>query len=167
VTNVDRPITHVLVLDSGHYRLTHEPSLMFDFDATLPLMAAQFILLMVVLKAIFFEPLTKVIEDRSNLIRSSQTGAKEGLEKINAITQQYEKELMDSRRQYQSVIAKAQAEAQKTASAQIAAAQAEAVAQREKATQELAAEKASALSVLEQQVDALSKEILNKLLVGV
>ena len=51
--------------------------------------------------------------------------------------------------------------------AQIAAAQAEAVAQREKATQELAAEKASALSVLEQQVDALSKEILNKLLVGV
>ena len=60
---------------------------MFDFDATLPLMAAQFILLMVVLKAIFFEPLTKVIEDRSTLIRNSQTGAKEGLEKINAITQ--------------------------------------------------------------------------------
>lgn len=140
---------------------------MFDFDATLPLMAVQFILLVVILNAIFFKPLTKVIEDRANLIRSSQTGAKEGLEQINAITQQYEKELSESRRQYQSVIAQAQAEAQKLASEQIATAQAEAVAQREKATQELAAEKASALATLEQQVDSLSREILDKLLVGV
>lgn len=140
---------------------------MFDFDATLPLMAVQFLLLMVVLNAIFFKPLTKVIEDRANLIRSSQSGAKEGLEQIKAITQQYEKELADSRRQYQDVIAKAQAEAQKVASAQVAAAQAEAVAQREQATQELSAEKAAAMSALEQQVDSLSQEILNKLLVGV
>ncbi len=122
---------------------------------------------MVVLNAIFFKPLTKVIEDRANLIRSSQSGAKEGLEQIKAITQQYEKELADSRRQYQDVIAKAQAEAQKVASAQVAAAQAEAVAQREQATQELSAEKAAAMSALEQQVDSLSQEILNKLLVGV
>jgi F-type H+-transporting ATPase subunit b len=140
---------------------------MFDFDATLPLMAVQFLLLMVVLNAIFFKPLTKVVEDRANLIRNSQTGAKEGLEQIKAITQQYEKELADSRRQYQTVIAKAQAEANKLASDQIAAAQAEAVVQREQATQELAAEKASALATLEQQVDALSREILDKLLVGV
>jgi F-type H+-transporting ATPase subunit b len=140
---------------------------MFDFDATLPLMAVQFILLMVVLNAILFKPLTKVIEDRSTLISNSQTGAKEGLEQVNAITQQYEKALIDSRRQYQSIIAKAQAEAQKTASEQIAAAQAEAVAARETATQELAAQKVSAMAELETQVDSLSQEIVNKLLVGV
>jgi F-type H+-transporting ATPase subunit b len=140
---------------------------MFDFDATLPLMAVQFILLMVVLNAILFKPLTKVIEDRSTLISNSQTGAKEGLEQVNAITQQYEKALIDSRRQYQSIIAKAQAEAQKTASEQIAAAQAEAVAARETATRELAAQKVSAMAELETQVDSLSQEIVNKLLVGV
>ncbi|MGI0493117.1 F0F1 ATP synthase subunit B' [Alkalinema pantanalense CENA528] len=140
---------------------------MFDFDATLPLMAVQFILLMVILNAIFFKPLTKVVEDRAELIRTSQTGAKEGLEKVNAITQQYEKELADSRRQYQAIIAKAQAEAQKIADDQIAAAQAEAIAQREQATKALDAEKATAMAALEQQVDALSQEILNKLLVGV
>lgn len=140
---------------------------MFDFDATLPLMAVQFILLMVVLNAILFKPLTKVIEDRSTLISNSQTGAKEGLEQVNAITQQYEKALIDSRRQYQSIIAKAQAEAQKIASEQIAAAQAEAVAARETATRELAAQKVSAMAELEQQVDSLSQEIVNKLLVGV
>lgn len=140
---------------------------MFDFDATLPLMAVQFILLMVVLNAILFKPLTKVIEDRSTLISNSQTGAKEGLEQVNAITQQYEKALIDSRRQYQSIIAKAQAEAQKTASEKIAAAQAEAVAARETATRELAAQKVSAMAELEKQVDSLSQEIVNKLLVGV
>lgn len=140
---------------------------MFDFDATLPLMAVQFILLMVVLNAILFKPLTKVIEDRSTLISNSQTGAKEGLEQVNAITQQYEKALIDSRRQYQSIIAKAQAEAQKTASEQIAAAQAEAVAARETATRELAAQKVSAMAELEKQVDSLSQEIVNKLLVGI
>lgn len=140
---------------------------MFDFDATLPLMAVQFILLMVVLNAILFKPLTKVIEDRSTLISNSQTGAKEGLEQVNAITQQYEKALIDSRRQYQSIIAKAQAEAQKTASEKIAVAQAEAVAARETATRELAAQKVSAMAELEKQVDSLSQEIVNKLLVGV
>lgn len=140
---------------------------MFDFDATLPLMAVQFILLMAVLNAILFKPLTKVIEARSTLISNSQTGTKEGLEQVNAITQQYEKALIDSRRQYQSIIAKAQAEAQKTASEKIAAAQAEAVAARETATQELAAQKASAMAELEKQVDSLSQEIVNKLLVGV
>jgi F-type H+-transporting ATPase subunit b len=140
---------------------------MFDFDATLPLMAAQFLLLMVVLNAILFKPLTKVIEDRSTLISNSQIGAKEGLEQVNAITQQYEKALIDSRRQYQSIIAKAQAEAQKTASEQISAAQAEAVAARETATRELAAQKVSAMAELEKQVDSLSQEIVNKLLVGV
>ena len=140
---------------------------MFDFDATLPLMAVQFILLMVVLNAILFKPLTKVIEDRSTLISNSQTGAKEGLEQVNAITQQYEKALIDSRRQYQAIIAKAQAEAQKTASEKIAVAQAEAVAARETATRELAAQKVSAMAELEKQVDSLSQEIVNKLLVGV
>jgi F-type H+-transporting ATPase subunit b len=101
------------------------------------------------------------------LISNSQTGAKEGLEQVNAITQQYEKALIDSRRQYQSIIAKAQAEAQKIASEQIAAAQAEAVAARETATRELAAQKVSAMAELEKQVDSLSQEIVNKLLVGV
>ncbi len=140
---------------------------MFDFDATLPLMAVQFLLLMVLLNAILFKPLTKVIEDRADLIRSSQTGAKEGIDQINAITAQYEKELADSRRQYQDIIAKAQAEAQKIAGDQVAAAQAEAVAQREQAQNELAQQKSAAMASLESQVGALSQEILNKLLVGV
>jgi F-type H+-transporting ATPase subunit b len=140
---------------------------MFDFDATLPLMAVQFMVLVFLLNAVFYKPLTKVLEDRAEVIRSSQTGAKEGLDKINALTQQYEKELTDSRRQYQAVIGKAQAEAQKTADEKVAAAQAEAIAAREQAKKELDVQKQAALATLETQVDSLSREILDKLLVGI
>jgi F-type H+-transporting ATPase subunit b len=140
---------------------------MFDFDATLPLMAVQFMVLVFLLNAVFYKPLTKVLEDRAELIRSSQTGAKEGIDKINALTAQYEKELTDSRRQYQAVIGKAQAEAQKTADEKVAAAQAEAIAAREQAKQELDVQKQTALTSLETQVESLSREILDKLLVGI
>jgi F-type H+-transporting ATPase subunit b len=140
---------------------------MFDFDATLPLMAIQFMLLVVLLNAVFFKPLTKVLEDRAAVIQSSQSGAKEGLEQIQAITAQYEKELADSRRQYQAVLDSAKAEAQKIADEEIAAAQAEAIAQREQAQKELEQQKTAALATLEQQVDSLSREILNKVLAGV
>jgi F-type H+-transporting ATPase subunit b len=140
---------------------------MFDFDATLPLMAAQFMLLVVLLNAVFFKPLTAVLEDRAEVIRTSQSGAKDGLEKIQAITKQYENELADSRRQYQAIIDTAKAEAQKIADGEVAAAQAEAVAQREQAQTDLDQQKGAAMATLEQQVDALSREILDKLLVGV
>jgi F-type H+-transporting ATPase subunit b len=140
---------------------------MFDFDATLPLMAVQFMVLVFLLNAVFYKPLTKVLEDRAEVIRSSQTGAKEGIDKINALTAQYEKELMDSRRQYQAVIGKAQAEAQKTADDKVAAAQAEGIAAREQAKKELDVQKQTALTSLETQVESLSREILDKLLVGI
>lgn len=140
---------------------------MFDFDATLPLMAVQFMLLVVLLNIVFFKPLTKVLEERSEVIRASQSGAKEGLEKIQAITAQYEKELADSRRQYQAILDQAKAEAQKIADDEVAAAQAEAIAQREQAQRELDQQKSAAMATLEQQVDSLSREILDKVLVGV
>jgi len=39
---------------------------MFDFDATLPFMALQFLLLAALLNAIFYKPLTKALDERDN-----------------------------------------------------------------------------------------------------
>jgi F-type H+-transporting ATPase subunit b len=139
---------------------------MFDFDATLPLMAVQFLLLMVVLNAVFYKPLMKSLDDRDNYIRSTQAGAQERLANAENMAKQYEKDLADSRRQSQAVITSAQAEAQKIAASQIAEAQKEAQMQREQVQRELDQQKAEAMQTLEQQVDGLSRQILNKLLVG-
>ena len=44
---------------------------MFDFDATLPVMALQFLVLAALLNVIFYKPLTKALDDRDNYIRTN------------------------------------------------------------------------------------------------
>jgi F-type H+-transporting ATPase subunit b len=140
---------------------------LFDLDATLPLMAIQFLLLIALLNAVLYKPLTKVLDERDGYIRSNQVEAKERLQKAEALAKQYEQELAETRRQSQAVITAAQAEAQKVASEKVAEAQREAQAQREAVQQELETQKQQAMQTLEQQVDSLSQQILDKLLAGV
>lgn len=137
---------------------------LFDFDATLPLMAIQFLLLALVLNATFYKPLTKAIDDRDDYIRTNQLDAQERLSKAEQLAKQYEQELAAARRQSQTVITDAQAQAQKIAAEKMAAAQKEAQARREQAAQEIEQQKQEAMGSLEQQVDALSRQILEKLL---
>ncbi|HEY9895999.1 MAG TPA: F0F1 ATP synthase subunit B' [Candidatus Sericytochromatia bacterium] len=139
---------------------------MFDFDATLPLMAVQFLVLVALLNVVFYKPLTKAIEDRSDYIRTNETEARERLAKAEHLATQYEQELATTRRQYQETIATAQAEAQALADQQIATAQQEAQSQRERVQRELDQQKQEAMSSLEQQVESLSRQILDKLLVS-
>ncbi len=137
---------------------------MFDFDATLPLMAVQFLLLAALLNVVFYKPLTKALDERDDYIRKNELGARERLAKADQLTKQYEQQLAETRRQSQSLITNAQAEAQKIGSSKIAEAQAEAQGKREQAQQEIEQQKQSALQSLEQQVDELSRQILEKIL---
>lgn len=137
---------------------------LFDLDATLPLMAIQFLVLALILNATLYKPLGKAIDGRNEYVRNNQLDAQERLSKAEKLAEQYEQELAGARRQAQTIIAEAQAEAQKTAAQKIAAAQQEAQAQREKASSEIEQQKQQALASLEAQVDALSRQILEKLL---
>lgn len=137
---------------------------LFDFDATLPLMAVQFIILALVLNAVFYKPLGKVLDERADYIRTKQLDAKERLEKIKLSTSEYEQSLAEARREAQSVIAAAQAEAQKTATAAVTQAQRQAQAEREAAQAEIDRQRQSAASALDDQVEALASQIVRKLL---
>ena len=137
---------------------------LFDINATLPLMAIQFLFLAVVLNKVFYKPLGDAIDNRDGYINSNIVYAKEKLATAEKIAQQYEQELAESRRQAQAIIAEAQAEAEKVASQQIAAAQQEAQASKEQVQKEIDAQKASAFEVLEGQVAALTQQMLDKLL---
>ena len=52
---------------------------LFDFNATLPLMAIQFVLLMVVLTFIFYKQVGKVIDERETYINTNLSQASEKL----------------------------------------------------------------------------------------
>jgi F-type H+-transporting ATPase subunit b len=137
---------------------------MFDFDATLPLMALQFLLLAALLNAIFYKPLTKVLDDRDNYIRTSKVEAAERISKAERLTKEYEQQLADARKQAQKAIADAEADAQTIYSQKIAEAQKEVQGQREQAAREIEEQKATAMRELEQQVESLSRQIRDKLL---
>lgn len=137
---------------------------LFDFDATLPLMALQFLILVAVLNAVFYKPLTKAIDERDDYIRKNLLEARERIAKAEKLAKQYETELGETRRKSQATIAAAQADAKKIAAEKMAQAQAEAQEQRVEAGKEIDQQKAEAFASLEQQVDALSRQILEKLL---
>jgi len=137
---------------------------LFDFDATLPFMALQFLILVVVLNAVFYKPLTKAIDDRDEYIRKNLLEARERIAKAENLRKQYEQELGETRRKSQATIEAAQADAKKIAAEKMAQALQEAQGQREQANQEIEKQKAEAFASLEQQVDSLSRQILEKLL---
>jgi F-type H+-transporting ATPase subunit b len=141
-----------------------EKGKLFDFDATLPLMMIQIVVLVTVLNALFYKPLGKILDDRDEFIRGGLSGAKARLTEAEELTQKYERELAQTRREAQAVIATAKAEAQKVAAGQIAETQQAAQVQREQAQAEIDRQKQSAFTALEPQIEALSHQILTKLL---
>jgi F-type H+-transporting ATPase subunit b len=139
---------------------------LFDFNATLPLMALQILLLMVVLNLVFYTPVAKVLDERDEYIRKNLTEASETLAKAEAITKQYEQDLAQERRESQLIIASAQKEAQEIVAMEIKQAQKDTESLVNEATQQLNTQKEKALLALEEQVNTLSEQIKNKLLSG-
>lgn len=137
---------------------------LFDINATLPFMALQFLLLVAILNAVFYKPLTKALDERSGYIRSQLGQAQERKEKAEKLALQYEQELKDVRRKSQEIIATAQAEADKIVSLEVQKAQQELQSKKEAAAKQIEADKVQALESLEQQVDELSNQIVSKLL---
>ena len=135
---------------------------LFDIDATLPLMAVQFLILAAVLNALFYKPLGKAIDDRGSYVKGQLSSAKSQKEEALALAQKYEQELKDVRKESQEIIAQAQAEAQKIVSEQVQEAQQQVIAQRQKASEEIETERVQALASLEQQVETLSNQIVSK-----
>jgi F-type H+-transporting ATPase subunit b len=141
-----------------------EKGKLFDFDATLPLMMIQIIVLAAVLNALFYKPIGKVLDDRDEYIRGGLGDAKARLAEAEELTKKYELELSQTRRESSATIATAKAEAQKIAAGQLAETQQAAQVQREQAQAEIDNQKQSAFTALEPQIEALSRQILTKLL---
>jgi len=84
------------------------PGGLFDFNATLPLVAIQFILLMVLLNFVLYSPLLTIIEERKEYILTNLGKASEVLSEANTLTTQYEQELTSVRKEAQLEITNSQ-----------------------------------------------------------
>jgi F-type H+-transporting ATPase subunit b len=84
------------------------PGGLFDLDATLPLVAGQFVLLTVLLNIILYSPLLTIIGERREYILTNLGKASELLAEAKKLTTQYEQELADVRKQAQLEITNSQ-----------------------------------------------------------
>ncbi len=84
------------------------PGGLFDINATLPLVAIQFLLLTVVLNIILYNRLLTIIEERKEYILTNLSKASEILAEANKLTEQYEQELTSVRKEAQLEITNSQ-----------------------------------------------------------
>nr|Q02852.1 RecName: Full=ATP synthase subunit b', chloroplastic; AltName: Full=ATP synthase F(0) sector subunit b'; AltName: Full=ATPase subunit II [Antithamnion sp.]CAA44981.1 atpG [Antithamnion sp.] len=137
---------------------------LFDFNATLPLMALQFLALTIILNLIYYKPLGKILDERDEYIANSLTAASAALSKANDLTKRYEQDLAESRKKAQDIIKNAQQDAQNIVSSKIKEAQKDADQLMSNTYDQLNIQKEQALQNLEKQVDILSNQIQIKLL---
>jgi len=137
---------------------------LFDFNATLPLVAIQFVLLTIVLTFVFYKPMTKVLEERETMISTNLATASERLLKADQLYQQYDDQLKAARIEAQKIIDQAEKEAKEVVALEIDQARKDAANLIQKTTKELEAQKALALEKLETQVEEFSQLIKEKLL---
>jgi len=137
---------------------------LFDFDATLPLMAVQVVLLTFILNTLFFKPVGKVVEEREGYVISSLAEAKKQLAQVEQLETDLKNQLKEARQAAQSVINEAEADSENLYKEALALATAEANASREEARREIDSQKESALNQLKVDADKLGELIVDRLL---
>jgi F-type H+-transporting ATPase subunit b len=151
------PVAQMLAMSEGAGGL-------FDFNATLPLMALQFILLTTVLTFIFYKPVAKVLEDRETYISGNLAEASDKLIKADELYKQYDEQLKTARVNAQAVIADSEKEAKDIVASELNDARADASKLIAQTNKELEAQKVIALEKLSTQTVELSELIKEKLL---
>jgi F-type H+-transporting ATPase subunit b len=155
---------NTLFMPASVLAMTEASGGLFDFNATLPLMAIQFILLTVVLTFLFYKPVSKVIDERETYITGNLSQASEKLVKADELYKQYDEQLKTARLNAQGIIASSEKEAKDAVALEIGQARTDAANLIAQTNKELEAQKSLALEKLETHVDELSQLIKEKLL---
>merc|ERR1719240_1936773 len=136
----------------------------FDFNATLPIMAAQFLLLMIFLDRTWFGPVGKVLDERSAKIRTRLRSVDSGAEELESLQNEAENILKDARAEAQATISESKNKAASEAQIELAAKKSKLDADLALAVKELDSETSDVQKALDEQVSALSKDIIKKVL---
>ena len=89
-----------------------EAGKIFDFNLTLPIMTAQFLLLMVFLEKTWFTPVGKALDDRDASLRAKLASVKDNSGELKALQEEAEKTLRDARQEAAALIKKVKSETQ-------------------------------------------------------
>merc|ERR1711976_52973 len=136
----------------------------FDFNASLPAMVVNFLLLMVFLETTWFGPVGKVLDERDAKIRSRLNSVKTGDDELESLTKESESLLKDARSEAQNKIADARSKAAAKAAAKLTAEKSKLDEEIAQTVKSLENEKTSTQKDIDQQVDDLSAYIIKRVL---
>lgn len=141
-----------------------EAGKIFDFNLTLPMMAGQFLLLMVFLDKTWFSPVGDLLDKRDGELRSKLSVVKDNGSAVKSLQDQADEVLAAARKAAQAQVSEAKATVSASAASELAAAKAKVDAELSRALASLEAEKDAALKGLDAQVTKLSGDILGRVL---
>lgn len=137
---------------------------LFDFNATLPVMAVQIVLLMIVLTFVFYKPVGNLINSRQAYINTSSAEASEKLLKADELFKQYDEQVAEARAKAQTEYETVQAATQAQVTQEVEQSRKDSDGIIAHAREEIKADKALVLQKLEPYIDDLSELIKEKLL---
>jgi len=126
--------------------------------------AVNFFLLLAILYKFGFNPVSNMLEERTNTIESSLRHAEELLVEVEQMRKDSANELAEARREAQEIVARATQIAEETKNEIISRAEAEATSLKNKAIAEIQAEKEQALSELRDTAATLAIMAAEKVL---
>ena len=137
---------------------------LFDFDATLPLMAIQVVILTFILNSLFFKPVGKAVEEREGFVTTSRAQAKEKLAEVQRLEEELRNQLKDARQAAQKVINEAEEDSDNLYREALALATTEANASREEARRQIDSQRDAALNQLKTDADQIGELIVERLI---
>jgi len=142
--------------------LAKEPGKIFDFNLTLPIIGAEFLLLMVILDNTIFGPVGKALDDRDELIRSQLAAVGDNSSEVDNLISEKEAIISAARAEVAKEVATTKAKIDADIAAASDKAKAEVDAQIAKAIATLDSAKADSAKQVETQAAAIASEIVDK-----
>jgi F-type H+-transporting ATPase subunit b len=155
----------LMVMPALAEELEKEPKgKIFDFNLTLPIIAVQFLLLMVALDNIWFKPVAKVMDARDEAIRSKLMGVRDNSGEIKKMQNEAEAILKAARIETTEALSKTKRETAAMLDEKLQESRARIENELATSLANLEEQKEETLKSLDKQVQTLSEEILSKVI---
>ncbi|RRT80486.1 hypothetical protein B296_00014102 [Ensete ventricosum] len=141
-----------------------EKAALFDFNLTLPLIAIEFLLLMVALDKIYFTPLGKFMDERDSSIRAKLSDVKDTSGEVKELEDKAAAVMKAARAEISAALNQMKKESSAELEQKLAEGRKGVEAELAEALQNLERQKEETIKSLDTQIAALSDEIVKKVL---
>lgn len=141
-----------------------EKAALFDFNLTLPIIMAEFLLLMVALDKLYFTPLGTFMDQRDAAIREKLSNVKDTSEEVKQLEEQAAAVMKAARAEISAALNQMKKDTQAEVEQKIAEGRKKVEAELQEALASLERQKEDTIKSLDSQIQNLSQEIVKKVL---